>query len=76
MKQLDSKKSYIIFLSIVILQNIVSFLFWSDLLNKVIYLITSFIFLFISLHKYGFIVLKNKDKQYLVCGCWNYSLAL
>ncbi len=76
MKQFDSKKTYIIFLAIVLLQNIVSFFFWSDTLNKVVYLIASAIFLLISLHKYEFIVLKNKHKQSLVCGCWNSSLML
>lgn len=76
MKQFDSKKTYIIFLAIVLLQNIVSLLFWSDILNKAVYLMASSIFLLISLHKYEFIVLKNKHKQSLVCRCWNYSLIL
>jgi len=76
MKQFDSKKAYIIFLAIVLLQNIVSLFFWSDTLNKVVYLMASSIFLLISLHKYELVVLKNEHKQSLVCRCWSYSLTL
>ena len=63
-------------LCIVVAVILVSLLFWQDIANKLIFVIAATLHLLVSLHKYGIIVLRDINKQYLICTCWYFSATI
>ena len=76
MKKNSSSKYFWILLCIILILILISLFTWNHTLNKVIFCCVSAVYPFISLHKFNIIVLKNKDKQLLISGCWSYATCL
>ena len=76
MKKNNSANSFWILLCIVLILILISLFVWDNIWNKVIFGSVSAVYLFVSLHKFDIIVLKDKNKQLLVSGCWSYSTCL
>ena len=72
----NSTNSFWILLCIVLILILISLFVWNNIWNKVIFGIVSAVYLFVSLHKFDIIVLKDKNKQLLVSGCWPYATCL
>lgn len=72
----NSTNSFWILLCIVLILILISLFVWNNLRNKVIFGIVSAVYLFVSLHKFDIIVLKDKNKQSLISGCWSYATCL
>lgn len=76
MKKPALKTSFCILLLIVLFLMLIALLVWDHLWNKVIFGCASALYLFVSLHKFIIIVLKDHHKQSLVCGWWRYATIL
>ena len=76
MKKNNPANSFWLLLCIVSTLLLISLFVWDNIWNKVIFGSVSAVYLFVSLHKFDIIVLKDKYKQSLVSSCWRYATCL
>lgn len=76
MKKNNSANSFWILLFIVLILILISIFVWDNIWNKAIFGSVSVVYLFISLHRFDIIVLKDKNKQFLISSCWCYATYL
>ena len=76
MKKNNPVNFFWILLCIVLFLILISLFVWDNTWNKVIFGSVSAVYLFVSLHKFDIVVLKDKNKQSLVSGCWRYATCL
>ena len=76
MKKNNSVNSFGMLLCVVLILILISLFVWDNIWNKVIFGSVSAVYLFVSLHKFNIIVLKDKNKQLLVSSCWYYATCL
>ena len=76
MKQSNNKHSFCMLFLIILFFTVISLFVWDEMWHKVIFGSISVLYILISLHKFNFIVLKDRNKQLLVSSCWNYATSL
>lgn len=73
MKKIEVKNDIVYVIIMVLVQNIISLMVWTDMLGKIIFGIASILLIWISLFKYEIIVYKEKYRQELIAGIWEYA---
>ncbi len=76
MKKIEVKNDIVYVMIMVLIQNTISLIVWTDILGKIMFGITSIVLIWISMFKYELIIYKEKFRQEFIVGLWEYAKSI